>query len=346
MSGSLQEKLPIAVSIGEPAGIGPDVILLSWLARGGLNRHGSLPPFYVVGDVDLLNTRARLIGLDVPLVESSVEDATTLFAKALPVVPLVSALSATPGNPGTADGAGVIEAITTAVDHIKHGKARAMVTAPINKKSLYNAGFNHPGHTEYLAELANNWPGSERPATRPVMMLAGPRLRAVPITIHIPLAEVAASLSTQDIIDIAKITVHDMQTRFSIENPRLAISGLNPHAGEEGAMGHEDASIIAPAIDALRAAGIDATGPLPADTMFHTRARARYDVAICMYHDQALIPAKALDFDNTVNVTLGLPFVRTSPDHGTAFDIAGSGKADPASMIAAIQMADEMTRIC
>ncbi len=332
-------KLPIAITIGEPAGIGPDVILQSWLQRKQLR------PFYVLGDVELLQKRAQMIGIEVPVSVVSPDNAAQAFNQALPVVSLNNKLTNEPGVANSSDGAGVLEAIETAVDHVKTGNARAMVTAPINKKSLYNAGFSHPGHTEFLASLAEKWNGGNGGAVQPVMMLAGPKLRAVPVTIHIPLAEVPSSLTTEKIIEIATITAIDLKRRFGITSPRLAISGLNPHAGEEGAMGSEDRAIIKPAITALNASGIAAIGPLPADTMFHERARATYDVAICMYHDQALIPAKALDFDHTVNVTLGLPFIRTSPDHGTAFDIAGSGKANPSSMIAAIQMADEMSAL-
>ena len=330
-------KLPIAITIGEPAGIGPDVILQSWLLRD------QLKPFYVLGDVELLQERARMMEIDVPVSIASPKNAEQVFNQSLPVVPLSNKLTGEPGVAISSNGAGVVEAIETAVDHMKAGKARAMVTAPINKKSLYDAGFSYPGHTEFLASLAEKWGGGTGGVIQPVMMLAGPKLRAVPVTIHIPLAEVPSSLTTKKIIEIATITAVDLARRFGIAKPRLAISGLNPHAGEEGAMGFEDRAMIKPAITALNASGIATTGPLPADTMFHERARATYDVAICMYHDQALIPAKALDFDHTVNVTLGLPFVRTSPDHGTAFDIAGSGKANPSSMIAAIHMADEMS---
>ena len=337
MLGSSQVKLPIAITIGEPAGIGPDVILQTWLERK------QLKPFYVIGDVGLLQERARMIGIDVPVKAASTGDAGQIFDNALPVVGLKNQLVGKPGAADISDGAGVIEAIKAAVDHIKSGKSRAMVTAPINKKFLYDAGFSHPGHTEFLADLAKRWSGVGGGTILPVMMLAGPKLRVVPVTIHIPLAEVASTLTTKMIIETATITAMGLKNRFAIANPRLAISGLNPHAGEEGAMGFEDRAIITPAINALNASGITAFGPLPADTMFHERARVTYDVAICMYHDQALIPAKALDFDHTVNVTLGLPFVRTSPDHGTAFDIAATGASNPSSMIAAIQLADKMS---
>ncbi len=341
MNLSSDTELPIAVTIGEPAGIGPDVILSSWAGRNLAGAAKPLSPFYVLGDAALLQGRARALGLNVPIRIAEPGETASIFSEALPIVPLTNPLSDVAGKADPANGAGVIEAIVSAVDHMKSGQARAMVTAPINKKSLYDAGFAHPGHTEFLATLAEGWGKGEE--VQPVMMLAGPRLRAVPVTIHIPLADVARTLTTENIVEIATITANELKHRFGIKNPRLAISGLNPHAGEEGAMGAEDAEIVAPAIAELRSRGIDAFGPLPADTMFHQRARKTYDVAICMYHDQALIPAKALDFDQTVNVTLGLPFVRTSPDHGTAFDIAGKGGADPSSMIAAIQLADEMS---
>ncbi len=336
----MAEKPPIAVTIGEPAGIGPDVILASWTRATRSGQTNEIAPFYVIGCVRLLQSRARSLGLDIPITPANASGASEIFPHSLPVVPLQAPLDGEPGLPVASDGVAIIESIKTAVEHVQTGIARAIVTAPIHKKSLYDAGFSHPGHTEFLAELSGTWPGGP---FKPVMMLAGPRLRAVPVTIHMPLADVSKSLNTGDIIEIATITADNLISRFGIANPRLAISGLNPHAGEDGAMGSEDVTIIKPAVAALNAAGIDATGPLPADTMFHQRARNTFDVAICMYHDQALIPAKALDFDRTVNVTLGLPFVRTSPDHGTAFDIAGSGRADPSSMIAALQMADQLS---
>lgn len=334
-------KLPIALTTGELAGIGPDIILLSWLQRKSPAQGNPLPPFYVVGDAALLQERARLMGLEVPVKNAVIGDVSTVFEQALPVIPIGAALSGQPGKPVSSDAVFIVQSIEMAVEQVKTGMARAVVTAPINKKSLYDAGFPYPGHTEYLASLAG--PGQEGRAVRPVMMLAGPRLRAVPVTIHIALNKVAPSLSTNKIVEIATITAVDLKNRFGITNPRLAISGLNPHAGEGGAMGSEEQEIITPAIAELQAMGINAKGPYPADTMFHARARESYDVAICMYHDQALIPAKALDFDRTVNVTLGLPFIRTSPDHGTAFDIAGTGKADPTSIICAIQLADELS---
>ena len=286
--------------------------------------------------------RARLLGHNVPIAEiDHPNEVATTFANALPVLPLTTPLQAKPGVATPSDAPGVIEAITRSVDLVRQRAASAVVTLPINKKSLYDAGFSHPGHTEFLGELARDWPGHDG-AVRPVMLLAGPSLMAVPITVHIPLKDVAAHLSADLIVETAHIVAADLKKRIGIKRPRLAFSGLNPHAGEGGALGREDLEIIAPALERLRADGVDCLGPLPADTMFHAAARQRYDVALCMYHDQALIPVKALGFDEAVNVTLGLPFVRTSPDHGTAFDIAGTGKASPSSFIAALKMARKM----
>ena len=324
---------PLAISIGDPSGIGPDVALVAWLRRGEL----ALPPFALLADPVQLTARAKHLGLDVEIeVITTISAASRVFAHALPVLPLDNKLTDSVGKPLPENAAGIIEAIERAVELTLKGEASAVVTCPISKKPLYEAGFQHPGHTEFLAELASKYLG--KPVT-PVMMLAGPQLRAVPVTIHIPLAEVPARLRTADIIEVSRITATELRERFGILAPRLAISGLNPHAGEGGAMGKEDDAIILPAVEALRSEGIDARGPLPADTMFHAPARATYDAAVCMYHDQALIPAKALAFDETVNVTLGLPFIRTSPDHGTAFDIAGKGIARPDSLIAALRLA-------
>jgi len=326
---------PLAVTTGDPAGIGPDIILASWQRR----REAGLSAFYVLGDPDQLAARAASLGLSVPLARCKPEDAAAMFERALPVVALENRYSAARGAPDAKNAPGIIESIDRAVADIFDGRAAGMVTAPIAKKPLYEAGFKHPGHTEYLGALAEQRTGRH---AMPVMMLAGPKLRAVPVTIHIPLRDVFEALTTQLIVDTCRIVALDLRSRFGVTEPRLAVAGLNPHAGEGGALGHEDEEIIRPAVDALRAEGIDARGPLPADTMFHDRARATYDAAICMYHDQALIPAKALGFDDSVNVTLGLPFIRTSPDHGTAFEIAGSGKALPDSFIAALRMAAQM----
>jgi 4-hydroxythreonine-4-phosphate dehydrogenase len=321
--------------MGDPSGIGLEVLLAGWLARQGLG----LPAFYVLADMDALAARAALLGLNVPLQIVKLANAVDVFQHALPVVPLKNPVRANPGQPEPANAPAIIEAIDRAVADVMANRASGVVTLPIAKKPLYEAGFNHPGHTEYLAALAEGHVGH---AVRPVMMIAGPDLRTVPVTIHIPLADVQKTLTTDLIVETGLIVAADLTRRFGIERPRLAVAGLNPHAGEGGALGLEDDAIIAPAVAALKAAGIDVRGPLPADTMFHARARATYDAALCMYHDQALIPAKALAFDEGVNVTLGLPFIRTSPDHGTAFDIAGKGIARADSFIAALLMAGRM----
>jgi 4-hydroxythreonine-4-phosphate dehydrogenase len=323
---------PLALSIGDPSGIGPEIALAAWRLR----RESDVPAFYLLTDPAFIASRAAGMGLDIPLVETLPAQALRIFSDALPVLPLAARFSDAPGRPDAVNATGTIEAIDRAVADCLAGQAAAVVTCPIAKKPLYDAGFRFPGHTEYLAHLARRHTGID---AMPVMMLAGPDLRTVPVTIHIPLAEVPETLSTDLIVATARITASDLKGRFGIDKPRLAISGLNPHAGEGGAMGLEDLKIVQPAIDTLRTEGIDVFGPLPADTMFHPRARAGYDVALCMYHDQALIPAKALAFDEAVNVTLGLPFIRTSPDHGTAFDIAGRGIARPDSLIAALMLA-------
>ncbi len=316
----------LALTSGDPSGIGPEISVVAWRLR----RENAVPPFYLLGDPALL--RARMP--DVPLAIIEPAEAASAFASALPVCPLEAGFTGVPGQPDVANARGIVESIERAVADVQGARADALVTCPIAKKPLYDAGFAYPGHTEFLGHLAGG--------ARPVMMLAGPELRAVPVTVHIALSEVSRRLTSSDIVETATITAHDLRDRFGIAAPRLAIAGLNPHAGENGTMGHEDDDIVRPAVEALRRAGIEARGPLPADTMFHARARATYDAAICMYHDQALIPAKALTFDETVNVTLGLPFIRTSPDHGTAFDIAGRGIARPDSLIAALKMARAM----
>ncbi|MBC8717759.1 4-hydroxythreonine-4-phosphate dehydrogenase PdxA [Ochrobactrum sp. Marseille-Q0166] len=331
-----QNTPPLAVSIGDPSGIGADVALTAWLQRKEL----SLPPFLLIADPAQLSARARHLSLNVPIVTlKTPAEAFDFFDAKLPVLPLKNTHKESPGKPLPENAAGVIEAIERAVALTLSGETSAVVTCPIAKKPLYDAGFKHPGHTEFLAELGSKHLGR---AVIPVMMLAGPELRAVPVTIHIPLADVPRLLTKDDILEVAYITAQELTDRFGIAAPRIAISGLNPHAGEGGALGKEDDAIIRPAVEELQREGINAWGPLPADTMFHATARVTYDVAICMYHDQALIPAKALAFDETVNVTLGLPFIRTSPDHGTAFDIAGKGIARPDSLIASIRLAQEL----
>jgi 4-hydroxythreonine-4-phosphate dehydrogenase len=292
-----------------------------------------------LGNPTVLSDRARILGLDVPLVESTPEEASAVFSRALPYLAIPANAPVRPGVPDSATANGTIDAIERAVELTVTGKTSAVVTNPIAKSVLYEAGFTFPGHTEFLADLGAKAFGVSQ---MPVMMIAGPLLRTVPVTIHIALKNVPEALTEELVYQTCRITAHDLSARFGIEKPRLAVSGLNPHAGEDGALGLEDAAVVAPAIARLKADGIEAFGPLPADTMFHEAARRTYDVAICMYHDQALIPAKALGFDDGVNVTLGLPFIRTSPDHGTAFSLAGTGKAKPTSLIAALKMAAEM----
>ncbi|MGK6312763.1 4-hydroxythreonine-4-phosphate dehydrogenase PdxA [Neorhizobium sp. DT-125] len=323
---------PLALTQGDPAGIGPDITIAAWAAR---DRY-ALPPFLFLGDPAVLKSRAALIGIDVPIREAEAENAVSVFADALPVLPVPAGVEVAVGEPHVATARGTIGAIEKAVSLCFEGKAAGTVTNPIAKSILYQAGFGFPGHTEFLADLAEKATGRR---IRPVMMLAGPKLRAIPVTIHIPLKDVPAALTEELIAETCRIAHHDLKTRFGIEKPRLAVAGLNPHAGEDGAIGREDQDIIHPAVFKLRAEGIHVFGPLPADTMFHDEARARYDAAICMYHDQALIPAKALGFDTSVNVTLGLPFIRTSPDHGTAFGIAGQGIARETSLVEAIRLA-------
>ena len=325
-------EIPLAVSLGDPSGIGPDILLNAWTNR----KAHALPKFFVAGDIAFLQRRAKLLKLDIKF---SDYEKHGIQEDSLAVLDIGHKLIGNEGSPDTKDASGTIKAIDACVELTLVGKAAGVVTCPINKHVLYQAGFTQPGHTEYLAELGEKHTGTK---ITPVMMLAGPELRTIPVTVHIPLQEVPNKLTTGMIIEKAKITAHDLKIKFGIKSPRLAISGLNPHAGENGSMGQEDAQIIEPAVAQLKSQGIDAWGPLPADTMFHKQARNTYDVAICMYHDQALIPAKTLGFDDAVNVTLGLPFIRTSPDHGTAYDIAGTGKANPSSFIAAMKMAHEM----
>jgi len=328
------DKPPLAMTMGDPAGVGPELALAAW-------REGTASaPFFVLAAPAVLAAAARRVGFEAPIIETDPAAAAAQFAKGVPVVPLAHAVEAVPGRPSAGAAAATIESIARAVETVRKGEARAVVTNPIAKAVLYEAGFRFPGHTEYLGELAKAWGA---PAF-PVMMIWSNVLAVVPVTIHIPLAEAPQALSAELIVKTARVVDRDMRARFGLARPRLAFAGLNPHAGEGGAMGREEIAIIAPAIEALRAEGIDAVGPLPADTMFHPKARARYDVALTMYHDQGLIPVKTLAFDEGVNVTLGLPFVRTSPDHGTAFDIAGKGLANPASLIAAVRLADRLTR--
>lgn len=329
--------MPLAVTRGDPSGIGQEIALKAWLT---LHDDPAAPAFFVIGNPDDLTAAATRFALPVPIVVSAPKDALTQFAKALPVVSLPDRMRGKLGEPALEDAGQTVRAIEIAADLIRTGEAGGMVTNPIAKEVLQRAGFSHPGHTEFLGELAQRVFGAQN--ARPVMLLWSEALAVVPATIHVPLTQVPQLLTRDLLIETGKIVAHDFAERFGIKSPRLAFAGLNPHAGEGGHMGREEIDIIAPAIAELRGQGIDARGPFPADTLFHQAARKNYDVAIGMYHDQALIPIKTLAFDSGVNVTLGLPFVRTSPDHGTAFDIATEGKADPTSLIAALHLAKRL----
>jgi len=323
--------LPLAVTMGEPAGVGGELTLKAWLARSGTR------PFFAIDDPARLAALAGKLGLAVPVREiATPAEAATVFKTALPVLRVRLKAPAKAGQPDPVNASATLEAIERAARLAQAGEIAGFATNPIQKKTLQDAGFRHPGHTEFLAELA----GVQDVA----MMLACPELRVVPVTIHLSLADALHALTPDVIVRAGRITAAGLKSLFGLSRPRLAVAALNPHAGEQGAMGDEESRIIAPAIATLRADGIEVRGPAPADTLFHPAARATYDAALCMYHDQALIPIKTIDFSGGVNVTLGLPFVRTSPDHGTALDIAGTGRADPASLIAALAMADDMAR--
>jgi 4-hydroxythreonine-4-phosphate dehydrogenase len=327
---------PLALTLGEPAGIGPDITLAAWRRRAELN----LTPFYFLADPTFVAQRAKRIAPDLAIAVVEPAAAWTAFKTALPVVDIGVAVSAEPGQPDQSSAPAALAAIRRAVADVRAGAAAAIVTNPVAKNVLYRSGFAEPGHTEYLGKLVEESTGA---AARPVMMLWSPELAVVPVTIHLPLKDVVAKLTADLVVETGRIVARDLHERFGLAHPRLAIAGLNPHAGEDGALGDEDLTLVRPAVERLKAEGIDARGPLPADSLFHQAARATYDVALAMYHDQALIPIKTLAFDHAVNVTLGLPFVRTSPDHGTAFDIAGTGRADPTSLIAALQLAARLS---
>ena len=327
---------PLALTLGEPAGIGPDITFAAWRRRAEFG----LAPFYLLADPGFVARRAERIAPDVTIAVVEPQAAGAAFETALPVVDIGVTVSAEPGHPDRSSAPAALTAIRRAVADVYRGVASAIVTNPIAKNVLYRSGFAEPGHTEYLGKLVEEATGV---AVRPVMMLWSPELAVVPVTIHLALKDVVARLTTDLIVETGRIVARDLRDRFDIARPRLAIAGLNPHAGEDGALGDEDQSVVRPAVERLKSEGINARGPLPADSLFHEAARASYDVALAMYHDQALIPIKTLAFDHAVNVTLGLPFVRTSPDHGTAFDIAGTGRADPASLIAALQLAAQLS---
>jgi len=319
---------PIAVTMGEPAGIGGEIACIAWA------RHAAeLPPLVLIDDPDRITKLADVIGYPVTVeTVSDAADAVAIWPNALPVLPLTLPAPVEPGRIDPANANAVIASIDRGIALVESGDAAALVTNPIQKSVLYAAGFKEPGHTEYLAKAI-------KADGAPVMMLAGPELRVVPVTIHTSLADAVQTLRTEDIVHCAVVTAEALRRDFGIVRPRLAVAALNPHAGEDGALGSEEISIIAPAVAKIRAAGIDVSGPAAADTLFHPEARRSHDAVICMYHDQALIPLKTLDFHRSVNVTLGLPIIRTSPDHGTALDIAGTGRADPTSFVEAVKLA-------
>ena len=318
---------PLAVSLGDPAGIGPEVVGKCWDHRDRFD----LPPFVAIGD-----PRSLAAVWDGPI--ATIDDpgeADSAFDVGLPILPIGSVDGDIPGHPSVAGAHCSLDALELAVGLARSGSAAAVVTGPVSKQQLYAIGFSHPGQTEFVAERCGIAPGNV------AMMLAGPSLRTVPVTTHVPLDRVSSMLTSGLIENRGRAALRGLQRNFGIADPRLAVSGLNPHAGEGGSLGREEIELIMPAIEALRAEGWRVTGPHPADTMFHTAARGQYDAALCMYHDQALIPLKALHFEEGVNITLGLPIIRTAPDHGTAFDIAGQDRADPRAMAAAIRMAAE-----
>ena len=318
---------PLAVAMGDSAGVGPEITAKAWKAR---ELH-SLAPFFAVGD-----PRAIRQVWDGPIVQiTDPEEATSAFARALPILTVGDGGEVVPGTPNDSTARAALQSLEIAVGLASAGAAGGVVTGPVSKAQLYGIGFTYPGQTEFVAERCGI------SGENAVMMLAGPTLRVVPLTVHLAIADVPGALSIELILAKARVTARGVLRNFGIERPRLAFAGLNPHAGEGGAIGREEIDIILPAIELLRAEGIDAIGPFAADAMFHARARAGYDVALCPYHDQALIPIKTLHFDEGVNITLGLPIVRTSPDHGTAFGIAGKDQAEPGAMIAAILMAGE-----
>ncbi len=322
---------PLVLTMGEPAGIGGEIALQAWRDRSA----HAIPPFFAIDDPARLAALAEALGLDVPVREiGEPGDCARAYASALPVLAQRLPRKPVAGSPDPANASAVIAAIERATALVRNGQAGAMVTNPIHKETLYAAGFAYPGHTEFLGALAR--------VAHPVMMLAGPELRVVPVTVHLSLSDALAALSTAAIVACGRVTATALRRDFGIARPRLAVAALNPHAGEGGAMGSEERTIIAPAVATLAAEGIAVSGPAPADTLFHAAARKRYDAVLCMYHDQALIPLKTLDFERGVNITLGLPFIRTSPDHGTALDIAGRGVANPASLIAALNTAGAM----
>lgn len=329
------DPLPPVITMGDPGGIGPEIIGKLW--RYCKDHSG--PQFATLATEEAI----RAYTADMPIQSITCPtEAATYFKDALPYIPLASTTQSQPGQTDPQNAEAIVESIQKAVEFCLSGKASSVVTMPINKSSLYKSGFQFPGHTEYLADLCSV--NQENSPLKSIMMLANDQLRVVPVTVHIPLKDVAKALTDQMIVEAAVITVRHLQQRCGLENPRVAITGLNPHAGEDGMMGIEDGVKILPAIRQLQDMGIEASGPYPSDTLFHAEARADYDVALCMYHDQALIPVKTIDFHGTVNITMGLPIIRTSPDHGTALNIAGHDKANIKSSLQALTMAVSMAQ--
>ncbi|MBY7649222.1 MAG: 4-hydroxythreonine-4-phosphate dehydrogenase PdxA [Candidatus Liberibacter europaeus] len=328
-------SLPIILTQGDPAGIGPDISIKSWLNR----KKSSVPAFIYIGDPDVLRFRAKQLNINIPICETDCANAVSVFNKSLPIITSFCGSKIIPGIPQSNTVSNTIENIEKAASLTISNQAVAMVTNPISKSIFYEEKFEFPGHTEFLSSISQKITGK---TYKPVMMLAGPQLRTVPVTIHIPISNVCNVLSKQLIIEQCRTTHNALEKYFKINCPRLAVSGLNPHAGENATIGMEEYQIITPAIEQLRNENIHISGPLSADSMFDYSNRKNYDVAICMYHDQALIPVKTLDFYHTVNITFGLPFIRTSPDHGTAFNIAGSINTREDSLIEAIKMAAKL----
>jgi len=325
---------PLAISIGEPAGIGPDLILRLYEKR----KSAALPVFVIYGNIEFLRLRAASLGLEINFLETSPANANKVFPTSLPIVNIGKNIKNTPGLISSEGAKMALEAIIAATKSCLNGQCQALVTAPINKAALMNIGFSHPGHTEFLAEIC----ASEGKIPTPIMMLADNDLRVVPLTIHVALAKVPKLLNIAMIVQKVRIIEQEIRQKFGLPTPKIGICGLNPHAGEEGAFGREEIEIITPAITLLQGEGMDISGPFPADTAFYPPNWRKFDVLVSMYHDQALIPIKTLAFEQAVNITLGLPIIRTSPDHGTAFDIAGTTKASTKSMLAAIIAAKEM----
>ncbi|MGB0681773.1 MAG: 4-hydroxythreonine-4-phosphate dehydrogenase PdxA [Magnetovibrionaceae bacterium] len=321
-------KPPFALTMGDPAGIGGEIAVRAWKAL-----RGSDATFFSIDDPDRLAALGEAVKVPVQVIASP-QDAPLVFDAALPVLEQPLKQKVKPGKPNVAAGRTVLKSIKRAVELAMAEEAAGVITNPINKSVLYEGGFKYPGHTELLGHMAGNVPTA--------MLLSGPSLRVVPVTVHQSLRAALDSLTTEAIVETGLIAAEDLRRRFRVKKPRIAVAGLNPHAGEDGSLGREEIEIVAPAVEALKDKGVDAFGPVPPDALFTPQARQGYDLALCLYHDQALIPLKALDFDQAVNVTLGLPFIRTSPDHGTAYDIAGTGKARPDSLVAAIRMAQDM----